>query len=293
MSKFFCNVLDEIWYNNLKNANTFYTKVTVIDIMSLLDANREGLDVLNVILFCTDMIMMQYYMQADGIPQFIVMMEDAQKKAKQAGMPIANVEVVMMALAAVLAAQRFPREVNNWEGLPAGSRTWKAWKVAFRLAHLKHQRQLQALGGGKPLSGAHVVILSVAPTIDRIGKALENLALAASKDTTVLQQLTAANLALTALVTSLMAANKNLAKALACNKGGAVPVTPAAAPALPKACLVNRPFPGNYCWTHGHKVNQTHTSATCTCRAAGHKEDATTANTMGSSKADKGWNSHA
>jgi hypothetical protein len=42
--------------------------------------------------------------QVVGIPQFIVMMEDAQKKAKRAGMPIPDVELVMMASAAVLAA---------------------------------------------------------------------------------------------------------------------------------------------------------------------------------------------
>jgi hypothetical protein len=41
------------------------------------------------------------------------------KKAKQAGMPIADVELVMMAFAVVLAAQHFPREVDDWEGLPA------------------------------------------------------------------------------------------------------------------------------------------------------------------------------
>jgi hypothetical protein len=87
--------------------------------------------------------------------------------------------------------------------------------VAFRLAHLKRQCQLQALGGGEPLGGAHVVIPTAAPTIDCIGKALENLVLAALNDTTVLQQLTAANLALTALVTLLMAANKKLVDALA------------------------------------------------------------------------------
>jgi len=40
--------------------------------------------------------MMQYYVQADGIPQFIVRMEDAQKKAKWAGMPIADVELMMI-----------------------------------------------------------------------------------------------------------------------------------------------------------------------------------------------------
>jgi hypothetical protein len=53
-----------------------------------------------MILLRTDM--MQYYMQADGISQSIVMMEDAQKKAKRAGMPIADVELVMMLSAAVL-----------------------------------------------------------------------------------------------------------------------------------------------------------------------------------------------
>ncbi len=67
------------------------------------------------------------------------MMEDAQKKANRAGMPIANVELVMMALAAVLAAQHFPREVDDWEGLPPSSRTWTAWKKAFHLAHVKRQ----------------------------------------------------------------------------------------------------------------------------------------------------------
>jgi hypothetical protein len=61
------------------------------------------------------------------------------RKAKQAGMPIDDVKLVMIALAAVLAAQHFPQEVDDWEGLSAINRTWRVWKVAFRLAHLKCQ----------------------------------------------------------------------------------------------------------------------------------------------------------
>jgi hypothetical protein len=156
-------------------------------------------------------------------------------------MPIANVQLVMMALAAVLAAQHFPCEVDDWEGLPATSRTWQAWKVAFCLAHLKRQCQLQALGGGEPLGGVHAVISTAAPTIDHIGAALKNLVIAALNDTTFLHQLRAANLALTASVTLLTAANKKLADALARNKGGAVP---AVAPAMGKGCLSNKPFLG-------------------------------------------------
>jgi hypothetical protein len=107
--------------------------------------------------------MTQYYVQADGIPQFIIMMVDAQKKAKQAGMPIADVKLVMMASAAILATQHFPREMNDWEGLPAINHMRRTWKVAFCLAHLKRQCQLQASGGG-PVGNAHAVIPAPATT---------------------------------------------------------------------------------------------------------------------------------
>jgi len=232
--------------------------------------------------------MTQYYVQADGIPQFIVMMEDAQKKAKRAGMPIADVELVMMASAAVLAAQHFPHEVDDWEGLPAVDRTWRAWKVAFHLAHLKRQRQLQAAGGGgESLQGAHSGLPSPPVSIDRLGTALDNLTLAAANDTTVLQQLTAANLALTTSNAMLTAANKKLSEALA-----KLPASKPRAPGPPGTPRVpnTKPFPGNYCWTRRHRVNELHTSATCGNKAAGHKDAATASNTMGGSDLDKGWN---
>ena len=91
-AKFLCKVVDGVWYNDLKDADTFYTKVTALKIISAID----------MILLHTNMN--QYYTQANGIPQYIIMLEDAQKKAKLVGMPIADVKLVMMASAAVLAA---------------------------------------------------------------------------------------------------------------------------------------------------------------------------------------------
>jgi hypothetical protein len=230
--------------------------------------------------------MTQYYLQVDGIPQFIVMMEDEQKKAKRVGMPIADVELVMMASAAVLAAQHFPCEVDDWEGLPAVDRTWRAWKVAFRLAHLKRQRQLQASGGDEQLGGAHSVLPAPAVSIDRLGTALDNLTLAAANNTTVPQQLTAANLVLTTSNATLTAANKKLSEALA--KVPATTPCPPGTPGTPQG--PNKPFPGNYCWTHGHHISQHHTSAMCGNKAEGHKNVAMASNTMGGSEANKGWN---
>jgi hypothetical protein len=41
-AKFLRKVVDEVWYNDLKDADTFYTKVTAFEIISFLDANSGG-----------------------------------------------------------------------------------------------------------------------------------------------------------------------------------------------------------------------------------------------------------
>ena len=296
-AKFLRDVVDEVWYNDLKDADAFYTKVTALEIIAYLDANSGGLHAIDMIALRTSMH--QYYVQADGIPQYIIMLEDAQKKAKRAGMPIADIELVMMASAAVLAAQHFPREVDDWEGLPSAARTWVAWKTAFRLAHLKRQRQILASGGGEPLGGAHGVLPGTAtPAIGGLEKALDNLALAATNDTAILQQLTSANLSLTATVATLTATNKKLVEAA--TKGTRTPAAgtpapaagtpaPAAGTPAPAPARTNKPVPGNYCWTHGHRVTRGHTSASCNYKATGHRDDATATNTLGGSELHKGW----
>ncbi len=209
-------------------------------------------------------------------------MEDAQKKAKLARMPIADIELVMMALAAMLSAQQFPCKVDNWEGPPSSSRTWITWRTAFRLAHIKRQHQILASGGGQPL-GRALAAIQAPPIIDRLKSALDNLALAATNNSAMLQQLTAANLVLTAAATMLTAANKKLMDAAA-NWGGR-PTPARTTPRTPAVGgrVTQKPFPGSYCWTHGHWVSKNHTSATCGSRALGHKDTATAADMMGGS----------
>jgi hypothetical protein len=156
-------------------------------------------------------------------------------------------------------------------------------------------------GGGEPLGGAHGVIPAAVLAIRHLKTALNNLALAVTKDTTVLQQLIAANLALRATITLLTATNKKMFDAATCWGGtpaatpgwGGTPVatqaaTPTATPAGGHA--TRKPCPGNYRWTHGHGMSKHHTSATCTNKAPGHRDDMTASNTFGSSNKDKNWN---
>jgi hypothetical protein len=74
-AKFLCETVDEVWYNDLKDTDIFYTMVTALKIMTFLDANSNSLHAINMISLNTNMH--QYYMQADGIPQYIIMLEDA------------------------------------------------------------------------------------------------------------------------------------------------------------------------------------------------------------------------
>ena len=83
--------------------------------------------------------------------------------------------------------------------------------------------------------------------------ALDNLALAATNGTAVLQQLTAANLALTFTITMLTATNKKLVKAAAQAKGTPAGDTPAGTQAG-QHCPAKNPHPSNFCWTHGHRI---------------------------------------
>jgi hypothetical protein len=126
--------------------------------------------------------------------------------------------------------------------------------------------------------------------MDALAGSLNNLALAATSNKTALQQLTAANLALTTTVATLTVANKKLTKTVAqfnlppnlrggyAGRGGE-----GAQRNVPRAIW------GKYCWTHGYKALDT--SATCLAanRLPGHNASATVADTKGGKEWNKNW----
>ena len=128
------------------------------------------------------------------------------------------------------------------------------------------------------------------PAIGQLETVLDNLALAATNNMAVLQQLASANLALMVTIGTLTAANKKLVDAVAHSRGTQAPGTPAVTPGG-GGRSTKTPHPGNYCWTHGHRISKDHTSSSCANKVMGHRDDATAANILGSSEKDKGWDS--
>jgi hypothetical protein len=49
------------------------------------------------------------------------------------------------------------------------------------------------------------------------------------------------------------------------------------------------PSANNYCWSQGYKVGKMHTSLTCNTHKSGHKTEATRAENMGGSQANREW----
>jgi hypothetical protein len=141
--KFIHDAINEIWYKDLKNPPTFYNSVTTAMLLSHLDDNCGGLHPINLINLPSEMI--GFYAVAEGIPEYINALDDAQRKLARAKLPMADVQLLAIASTAVLASDHFPRTTNAWEALPVVSNMWTAWKATYHEAHIACKCRLLAL----------------------------------------------------------------------------------------------------------------------------------------------------
>ena len=207
---------------------------------------------------------------------------------------MADMQLLAMALMAVLASNHFPCTTDAWEALPAASKSWTAWKTTFRKAHFARKHQLLASGGSEPMGGAHSVTahtpaLLTLSTYGQLDGYLDNLANAATQEITMLADLVASNVSLTASIATLTTNLANLTPTYSILANGKPPpaqqaMTHGGHPHSSRIYTV-----GGYCWTHGFQVHKNHSSAMCKHTANSHKDCTTPANTMNSSTANKGW----
>ena len=73
-------VVDETGYKELKDPDTFYTKVTAIKLLEHLTEFFAGLQTVDAV--DIPQLMKELYKDSDGFPQFINAMEAAQRKSK-------------------------------------------------------------------------------------------------------------------------------------------------------------------------------------------------------------------
>jgi hypothetical protein len=144
VAKFVLGAVEEIRYRDLRDARSFYTNVMVSQLMAHLNTNCRGLYPSELVNLPTDML--GYYAAAEGIPEYINMLEEAQRKLAHASLPMSDDQLLAIALTAVLASKHFPFPTNKWEALPWASKKWQAWKGHYHAAHIARKRRQLAAG---------------------------------------------------------------------------------------------------------------------------------------------------
>ncbi len=231
--------------------------------------------------------MSKYYKGMPDIPEYIFLLEDAQRKAARARLPVTNQTLTLLASTALLAADTFPHTTELWEELDLANKTWAAWKTASLAAHKKRANRLHATGGADYLghaNSAHSTTLNPG-LLDSIDNALDNLTSAASNEKAILEQLIASNSSLATSNSNLINQVKTLHDQLMAKSRGSGG----------RGAGSNDPNkrrgsdPDGYCWSHGYRIGHGHTGHTCSHPKEGHQPTATRNNIMGSSIANKAW----
>ena len=103
--------------------------------------------------------MQRYHLEVEGIPEYINMLEDAQRQAGRVGHAISDNTLLLFASTAMLTSERFPWANDAWEDREDPDKTWVAWKLAYKQAHAKARVKAQAHGNntkfGTANSAAH------------------------------------------------------------------------------------------------------------------------------------------
>jgi hypothetical protein len=201
--------------------------------------------------------------------------QDCADYSEAGGLLIGHPQQINVGYATIFATGHFMSACRRWNKKPLTDKTWAQFKAHFSAAHRQH-KQMQ--GESSATAGYHSANTAFGQTEDQMAEAtigaLANLATANTADRVVVATLTEAN----ARFVKQLEDNSNELRELKAfikkerfEKRGQRSFNPS----------------NNYCWTHGYKVANTHTSLSCNFPKQGHKREATRADNMGGSQANK------
>jgi hypothetical protein len=198
------------------------------------------------------------------VETFFKQIQDCANYSEADGVLIGHPQQINVGYAKIFATGHFMSACRRWNKKPTAEKNWTQFKLQ---------------GESAATAGYHSANAAVTQNEDQMAEAtigaLSSLATA-----------TAANIGVVAALTQ---ANSRLAKQLEDNSTELRELK-----ALLNKERRDRRGPGsfnpsasNYCWSHGYKVGKTHTSCTCNTPQPGHKTEATRADNMGGSHANK------
>jgi hypothetical protein len=202
--------------------------------------------------------------------------QDCADYSEAVGVLVGHPQQINVGYAKIFATCHFMSACRGWNEKHHIEKTWTQFKSHLAAAPRQHT---QMQGKSAATTGYHYANAAVGQTEDQLAEAtigaLANLATETAADRGVVETLTEANARLVKHIednSNELRELKELIKKEIVEKRG--------------QCSFN-PSPNNYCWTHGYKVGNTHTSLACKLPKPGHKRETTRADNMGGSQANK------
>jgi hypothetical protein len=202
--------------------------------------------------------------------------QDCADFSEAGGVPIGPSQQINVGYAKIFATGHLMSACRRWNEKPAADKTWTHFKSHFAAAH-RQDKQMQ--GETAANAGYHSANAAMTQNEDQMAEAtigaLANLTTATAADRGVVAALTQANSCLVKQLeenASELQELKTLLNRERRDRRGQRSSTSSAS---------------TYCWTHGYKVGKTHTSLTCNNHNPGNKAEATRADNMGGSQANK------
>ena len=133
-SAFIKAAVDKVWYKELKDPVTVYTKVSAALFLTHLRDNCGGLHKINAITIQGEMMDI-----VNGVLHYRNMMEESQAQAQQANLPISDAVLVATSNRAMVATNDYPNETKSWSKLMPSKRTWLKWMPTYKEAYTTSQ----------------------------------------------------------------------------------------------------------------------------------------------------------
>ena len=169
---FILSKVEDTWVRELRHARTFYSKVHAITILEHLERSCLGTHAIDAL--SLQVKIREYHHSAEGVPEYINMLEDAQRTAIRIDKnnPITDASVLAIATASMLSSQQFPRATEEWEHLQPAAKTWNKWKTIYKEAQGLERICVVAGGesdsfGGSNIGGANAAIPAALNSVQR------------------------------------------------------------------------------------------------------------------------------
>ena len=126
---FIMAVMDEAWYKDLEDPDTFYTKVTALKLLDNLTEFCAGLHTVDAVNI--PQINKSLYKYLEGVPQFINVTEVAQQKSKRAKLVINDKYMHDVALKSLLQLGEYERKPGSGQNSLSTNKPGKTGRIRF------------------------------------------------------------------------------------------------------------------------------------------------------------------